>query len=111
MLYPLAFVLKGNLLASCSEDRTICVWEEQQNVSTARGTDGRERWSRKVQLTDCKKPVNDVKFAPKQLGLKIAAACADGVVRIYDASDIFSLNYWQLQVQLYLHTIYSLDRH
>lgn len=42
--------------------------------------------------------MNDVKFSPRYLGLKIAAASADGMVRIYEASDVFSLNYWPLQV-------------
>ena len=36
-------------------------------------------------------------FAPRHLGLKIAAASANGTVKIYKATDVFSLNYWQLQ--------------
>jgi nucleoporin SEH1 len=52
----------------------------------------------KVQLSDSKKSVNDVKFASRHLGLKVAAA-SDGTVRIYEATDVFSLNYWQLQVK------------
>lgn len=58
----------------------------------------RGRWQRKAQLSDSKKAVNDVQFAPRHLGLKLAAASADGIVRIYEASDVFSLNYWPLQV-------------
>jgi nucleoporin SEH1 len=30
------------------------------------------------------------------LGLKLAAGSSDGFVRIYEATDVFSLNYWQL---------------
>jgi nucleoporin SEH1 len=92
----------GQLIASCSEDKTICVWEEQESVTPLKGGtsalgEQRDRWQRKVQLSDSKKSVNDVKFAPRNLGLRIAAASADGTVRIYEATDVFSLNYWQLQ--------------
>lgn len=64
------------------------------------GDDTRGRWQKKVQLSDSKKSVNDVKFSPRYLGLKLAAASADGIVRIYEASDVFSLNYWPMQVCL-----------
>jgi nucleoporin SEH1 len=60
----------------------------------------RGRWQRKAQLCDSKKSVNDVQFAPRHLGLRLAAASSDGIVRIYEASDVFSLNYWPLQVEL-----------
>jgi nucleoporin SEH1 len=88
----------GQLIASCSEDKSICIWEEQESVTHLK-TEQRDRWQRKVQLSDSKKSVNDVKFAPRHLGLKVAAASADGTVRIYEATDVFSLNYWQLQVK------------
>jgi WD40 repeat protein len=56
------------------------------------------RWLKKSQLSESKRAVNDVKFAPRNFGLKIATASADGFVRIYEASDVFSLGYWPLQV-------------
>lgn len=36
---------------------------------------------KKAELSDCRLPVRDVKFAPKHLGLKLATCCDDGVVR------------------------------
>jgi WD40 repeat protein len=54
----------GNLIASCSEDTNVHIWEEQVAVSKSK-TENREKWLRRVQLTDSKKPVNDVKFAPR----------------------------------------------
>ena len=89
----------GQLIASCSEDKSICIWEEQESVTLLK-SEQRDRWQKKIQLSDSKKTVNDVKFAPRHLGLKVAAASADGTVRIYEATDVFSLNYWQLQVGL-----------
>ena len=60
-------------------------------------SDNREKWVRKMQLTDSKGSVNDVKFAPRHQGLKLATGSADGFVRIYEATDVFALNYWPLQ--------------
>lgn len=77
----------------------VNIWEEQDSVSTVRN-ENKERWQRKVQLSDSKKGVKDVKFAPKHLGLKVATASAEGIVRIYEATDVFALNYWTLQVDI-----------
>ena len=84
----------GQLIASCSEDTTVCVWEEQESINTNKVNS--DRWLKKVTLTESKKAVNDVKFSPRHLGLKLATASADGSIRIYEATDIFSLSYWQL---------------
>lgn len=51
-------------------------------------------------MSESKRAVNDVKFAPRNFGLKLATASADGFVRIYEANDVFSLGYWPLQVGL-----------
>jgi nucleoporin SEH1 len=92
----------GALLASCSEDRTVCIWEEQEVVST-KGS--RDRWIKKATLSDSKRPINDVKFAPKHLGLKLAAAAADGFIRIYEAGDLFSLSFWQMQDPIHVEDV------
>lgn len=60
-------------------------------------SESRDKWIRKMQLSDSKGSVNDVEFAPRHVGLKLAAGSADGVVRIYEATDVFALNYWSLQ--------------
>lgn len=99
----------GQLLASCSEDRTTCIWEEQESIGGGgeyikkndRAISGKQttgqRWTLKTTLSESRKSVNDVEFAPRHLGLKIATASADGFVRIYEAPDVFSLNMWQLE--------------
>jgi len=86
----------GQLIASCSEDASVCVWEEQESINTDRSKVNNDKWLKKVALTESKKAVNDVKFSPRHLGLKLATASADGSIRIYEATDIFSLSYWQL---------------
>lgn len=77
----------------------VHIWEEQDSISTTGRNENKERWLRKAQLSDSKKPVKDVKFSPRHLGLKLATASAEGVVRIYEATDVFALNYWTLQVR------------
>ena len=94
----------GQILASCSEDQTVHIYEEQESVSTR--SDGKEsKWLRKAQLLDSQKAVKDVKFAPRHDGLKLAAASAEGVVRIYTADDIFNLNIWTLQDTLKIYPV------
>jgi nucleoporin SEH1 len=60
--------------------------------------ESRSRWHRKAQLTESKRSVNDCKFSPRHLGLKLATGSGDGIIRIYEASDVFTLNFWPLQV-------------
>jgi nucleoporin SEH1 len=90
----------GQVLASCSEDGVICVWEEQEASSTQsldNGTSG--KWVRKVRLSNSKKSVNDVKFSNRSLGIKLATASADGYIRIYEAPDVFNLNKWDVLLE------------
>jgi WD40 repeat protein len=74
--------------------RDICI-SEIENISSSAKID---RWIRKAQLSESKGSVNDVKFAPRHQGLKLATASSDGIVRIYEVTDIFSLSYWPIQV-------------
>jgi nucleoporin SEH1 len=77
----------GQVLASCSEDRTISVWSWSQ-------TGG---WKRRATLTDSPHAVTDVQFAPRGFGLKFAACTADGIVRVYEASDPLNLAAWEVE--------------
>ena len=54
---------------------------------------------KKVKLSNSKKSVNDVKFSNRSLGIKLAAASADGYIRIYEAPDVFNLNKWDLMLE------------
>jgi len=97
----------GQLLASCSHDTSVHIWEEQESVTMR---DKETRWQKKAQLSDSKCSVRDVKFAPRHLGLKLASASADGFVRIYEATDVFTLNYWPLQDSFQVEKVTGSDR-
>jgi nucleoporin SEH1 len=77
-LLRLAFAhpLHGALIASCSHDRTVRVWEEP-SASTSSGTAGsREgRWIEKGILTGAKGSVRSVEFAPPSpaFGLRVVS--------------------------------------
>lgn len=58
------------------------------------------RWARKAQLGDSRDSVQDIKFSPRHLGLKLATASSDGLVRVYEAVDVMNLSHWPLQVRV-----------
>jgi len=80
----------GQVLASCSFDRTVCIWEEEED------TEGNSKWTKRATLVDSRDSVQDIKFAPRHLGLKLATCSSDGFVRIYEAIDVTNLSHWSL---------------
>jgi nucleoporin SEH1 len=97
----------GQILASAGSDHILILWEEceeqEEDNETQQGTDllvasttKRYRWVPKVQLNEARAFVTCIGFAPPHLGLKVAAGSADGMVRIYEATDIRNLYYWPL---------------
>jgi len=115
----------GQVLATCSFDRTAAVWEEIGidfvlffhiskldiifycslhlffflTVGEGSGPEARgsKHWIKRTNLVDSRTSVTDVKFAPKTLGLLLATCSADGFIRIYEAPDIMNLSQWTLQ--------------
>jgi len=79
----------GQVLASCSFDRTVCIWEEELDTKG-----GKNRWSKRATLVDSRDSVQDIKFAPRHLGLRLATCSSDGFVRIYEAADVTNLATW-----------------
>ncbi|CAG05024.1 unnamed protein product [Tetraodon nigroviridis] len=89
----------GQVLASCSFDRTAAVWEEIVGESNDKQR-GLSHWIKRTTLVDSRTSVTDVKFAPKHMGLMLATCSADGVVRIYEAPDVMNLSQWSLQHEI-----------
>ncbi|KAL3893300.1 MAG: hypothetical protein SGARI_008253 [Bacillariaceae sp.] len=85
----------GSLIATCGTDHEAKVWEERTSSSSAAS-----RWTAKAQLTDARKAVSCVEFAPRHWGLKLATGSADGFVRIYEAVDVLNLAQWTIAASM-----------
>ncbi|CAL8102250.1 unnamed protein product [Calicophoron daubneyi] len=110
----------GQVIATCSFDRTIAIWEEVagaqpvgyqalhdadgQTTTPAPGTTNLSTplssgtsWVRRANLVDPRTSVTGLQFAPRHLGLQLAAISTDGLLRIYEALDVMNLSQWRLQ--------------
>ncbi|XP_074604760.1 nuclear pore complex protein Nup44A [Brevipalpus obovatus] len=84
----------GQVLATCSFDRTAAIWEELPAGSSC--DPNSSHWVKRASLVDSRTPVKDVKFSPKHLGLLLATCSADGTLRIYEAPDVMTLSQWSV---------------
>lgn len=80
----------GQVIASCSFDKSVCIWEEGED------DDGKPVWRKRSELVDSRDSVQDLEFAPHQLGLKLATCSLDGYIRIYEAIDVTDLSCWSM---------------
>lgn len=80
----------GQVIASCSHDCTIRIFEEDAREQPHSG----RRWKRRHVITDASGPLYDIAFAPSHMGLKLASIGADGTFRIHEAMDPNTLGYW-----------------
>lgn len=74
-----AHPLFGSLLASCSYDRTVCLWAD-------RGAHGRPDWHRVHHYRDHDSSVNSICWAPHEFGLMLACASSDGAVSVLSST-------------------------
>ncbi|CCE85615.1 Piso0_005229 [Millerozyma farinosa CBS 7064] len=87
----------SKILASCSYDRTVKIWQEQ--VEELHGS-GR-RWIKLATLAiESFGPIYDVTFAPSHLGLKLGCIGSDGIVRIYESLDPSDQSNWSLSAEV-----------
>merc|ERR1711962_810674 len=89
----------GQVIATCSFDRTAAVWEE---IVGEKSSGGLNHWVKKTSLVDSRTSVTDVKFGPKHLGLILATCSADGTVRIYEAQDVMNLSQWSPRDEIHV---------
>ncbi|KAK2708639.1 hypothetical protein QYM36_014291 [Artemia franciscana] len=67
----------------------VTIWEEEKDTDSQ--GEQKSHWIKRNSLVDARLSVTDVKFAPKHLGLMLAACSADGYVRLYEAQDVMNL--------------------
>lgn len=85
----------GQILATCSLDRTAIVWEEVLDAGAS--SEKTSHWAKRATLVDSRTSLTDIRFAPKHLGLMLVTCATDGHVRIYEAPDITKLSLWSLK--------------
>uniref|UniRef100_A0A7S4KT93 Anaphase-promoting complex subunit 4 WD40 domain-containing protein n=1 Tax=Paramoeba aestuarina TaxID=180227 RepID=A0A7S4KT93_9EUKA len=85
----------GQVLASCSFDKQVVIWEERP-VADKKSDKNSKMWKNVAFFVDSREPVYDVKFAPQHLGLKVATCSGDGNIRIYEAVDVMNLSNWSM---------------
>ncbi|KFD67348.1 hypothetical protein M514_05227 [Trichuris suis] len=90
----------GQVLASCSFDRTVVIWEETVKKVNAGQNTEEKSWVKRASLVDSRCDVVDAKFSPSCFGLLLAAGARDGTVRIYEAVDLSNLAQWNLQHEI-----------
>jgi len=106
----------GSIIATAGTDLEAKIWEERNtspsstsnsmsfavsgSTPTAAGNSPASRWNVKASLTEARKAVTCVEFAPRHWGLKLAVGSADGGIRIYEAVDIMNLSQWPLAATL-----------
>jgi WD40 repeat protein len=83
----------GTLIATCGSDADVKIWEERTSAN-------KTVWAVKAHLTDARRFVSSVEFAPRHLGLQLATGSADGLCRVYEAVDIQNLSQWPLHGSL-----------
>lgn len=87
----------AKILASCSYDRTVKIWQESADELHGLG----RRWMKLATLAvELFGPIYDVQFAPAHLGLKLACVGSDGIVRIYESVEPADLSVWSLTAEI-----------
>jgi len=92
----------GSIIATCSYDKSVIIWEEPKlNMMLVDGIlypkeNENNSWIYKTKLLDSKESIEDIKFAPKHLGLMLATASAEGILRIYESPDIMNTASWRM---------------
>ncbi|KAK9471122.1 WD40-repeat-containing domain protein [Dipodascopsis tothii] len=88
----------GQVLASCSEDRTMRIFQEQP--ARARGPRRAAAFERITTFSDATGTVNAIAFASAAPhGLRLACIGSDCTVRVYTAPDPTDLRHWTLVFQ------------
>ncbi|KAF8605723.1 WD40 repeat-like protein [Ceratobasidium sp. AG-I] len=84
----------GTLIASCSYDRTVKIWEDARGVPDGPG--GASKFQLRATLTEARGTVRAVDFAPAAFGLKLVTIASDNFVRIYECHETYHLTAWSM---------------
>ncbi|KAJ1660118.1 epoxide hydrolase, soluble (sEH) [Dispira simplex] len=122
----------GNLIATGAFDRTIKIWQQPRQAA-ATGVAGPEAainnglamanhgsgpglggmvtdanvnaWNLVVAKRDAQGMITDLSFAPHFLGLMLAVASSDGMVRVYETGSPVKIDNWTLLSEIDVHCL------
>lgn len=80
----------GQVIASCSYDASVRIWEEDPREPHQSG----KRWKRKATISEFHGALYDIAFAPSHEGLKLASIDSEGMFHVHEAMDPNNLQYW-----------------
>lgn len=80
----------GQVIASCSYDASVRIWEEDPREAYTSG----KRWKRKATISEFHGALYDIAFAPSHVGLKLASIDSEGMFHVHEAMDPNNLQYW-----------------
>ncbi|KAJ1922329.1 epoxide hydrolase, soluble (sEH) [Mycoemilia scoparia] len=86
----------GEILASCSLDRSVKIWIEQKNVETNSG----KRWAPAASFLESRGAIHSIAFSPEYMSITLAVASSEGIVRFYSPHDTTSLQNWDTHSQI-----------
>lgn len=94
------------LLASCSHDRTVRIWEEQLPPSGSNAPP--PKWIERGVLSGAKGSVRSVEFAPPNpaYGLRVASISTDSHLRVHTSLDP-DLNDWSLAHDVHIPSLHA----
>jgi WD40 repeat protein len=75
----------GSILATCSFDKTVNLFEENPLEKT---------WKKISQIIDSHEPIVDIQFAPVHLRLQLAVCSVNGEIRVYEPPNPVNLKVW-----------------
>jgi WD40 repeat protein len=75
----------GSLLATCSFDKTVNIYEENPIEKS---------WKKISQLVESHEPIEDIQFAPAHLRLCLAVCSMNGEIRLYEPASALNYKLW-----------------
>jgi len=86
-------VSAGAIVATSAPDKGVHLWQEPPSSRGPRTAEEPLAWTLVATVAPTHEVV-DVAFAPDRFGLRVAAACRDGGVRVYEAKDSLVPDRW-----------------